>query len=581
MRILILCHAFNSLSQRLYSELAARGHQLSVEFDIADSVAEEAVALFRPELIVAPYLRRAIPASIWEQHCCLIVHPGIVGDRGPSALDWAIEEGEQAWGVTVLQATGELDAGPVWASENFPMRVARKSSLYRHEVTEAASCAVLRAVERFAAGNFVPTPLDPAAAGVRGRARPLMRQSDRAIDWQRDDSATILARLNAADGFPGVADQLFGEPCRLFDGWPEDRLRGGAPGEVIAWRETAILRATVDGALWIGHVRREEAGSAKVDARPFKLPATQAFAAHLAGIPEAPLAGATNNFAAAGRTWQDIRYEEAGSVGFLHFDFYNGAMSSRQCRRLLAAWQWAQRRPLNVIVLMGGRDYWSNGIHLHSIEAAASPADESWANINAIDDLAEAIIANEKQLSIAALQGNCGAGGCFLARAADLVWARSGVLLNPHYRNMGNLYGSEYWTYLLPARVGVEGAQAIMRNRLPMSATAGVAAGFVDACLAGDADAFRVDVARRAAELAAAPALAARLHAKRAQRHADEALQPLAGYRAAELAELQRNFYGFDPSYHVARYHFVHKTPASWTPRHLAIHRDLGWSVPR
>jgi hypothetical protein len=102
---------------------------------------------------------------------------------------------------------------------------------------------------------------------------------------------------------------------------------------------------------------------------------------------------------AAGRTWQDIRYEEAGPVGFLHFEFYNGAMSSRQCRRLLAAWQWAQQRPVSVIVLMGGRDYWSNGIHLHSIEAAESPADESWANINAIDDLAEAIIRNEKQLT--------------------------------------------------------------------------------------------------------------------------------------------------------------------------------------
>ncbi|MBL8401351.1 MAG: hypothetical protein JNL00_09980, partial [Candidatus Accumulibacter sp.] len=53
MRILFLCHAFNSLSQRLYSELRARGHQLSIEYDIADVVAEEAVALFRPELIVA------------------------------------------------------------------------------------------------------------------------------------------------------------------------------------------------------------------------------------------------------------------------------------------------------------------------------------------------------------------------------------------------------------------------------------------------------------------------------------------------------------------------------------------------
>ena len=575
MRILILCHAFNSLSQRLYCELGARGHQLSVEFDIANSVAEEAVALFRPELIVAPYLRRAIPASIWRQHTCLIVHPGIVGDRGPSALDWAIQHGEQSWGVTVLQATGELDAGPVWASERFPMRAARKSSIYRHEVTEAATCAVLRAVERFSDGAFVPIAVDPADAAVRGRARPPIRQADRAIDWQRDDSAAVLARLNAADGFPGVADQLFGEACRLFDGWREDTLRGGPPGEVIAWRESAILRATVDGAVWIGQVRRQDQASA------FKLPATQVFAAQLTAVPEAPLSSAANDLAPAGATWQDLRYEEAGPVGFLHFDFYNGAMSTRQCQRLRSAWQWACRRPVKVIVLMGGHDYWSNGIHLHCIEAAASPADESWANINAIDDLAEAIINSASQLTIAALQGDCGAGGCFLARAADLVWARAGVLLNPHYRNMGNLFGSEYWTYLLPARVGVEGARTIMRNRLPMSATAGVSAGLVDACLASDPDAFRIDVARRATELAVAPELAARLRVKRAQRHADEALKPLASYRAEELAELQRNFYGFDPSYHVARYHFVHKTPASWTPRHLAIHRDLGWSVPR
>src|SRR3990167_3189034 len=142
MRILLLTHAFNSLTQRLGAELRQRGHEVSIEFDIADSVAEEAVALFRPALIVAPYLRRAIPESIWSRHVCLIVHPGIVGDRGPSALDWAIQDGEAEWGVTVLQAEREMDAGPVWASATFAMRRAKKSSLYRNEVTQAATSAV-------------------------------------------------------------------------------------------------------------------------------------------------------------------------------------------------------------------------------------------------------------------------------------------------------------------------------------------------------------------------------------------------------------------------------------------------------
>ncbi len=170
MRILFLTHGFNSLTQRLFAELSGRGHELSIEFDIADSVAEEAVALFRPDLIVAPYLRRAIPESLWRGHVCLVVHPGVVGDRGPSALDWAIQENERAWGVTVLQAEAEMDAGPVWADEAFVMRPATKASLYRNEVTEAACRAVLRAVERFAAAEFRPTPL--AAAEGRGRWPP-------------------------------------------------------------------------------------------------------------------------------------------------------------------------------------------------------------------------------------------------------------------------------------------------------------------------------------------------------------------------------------------------------------------------
>ncbi len=557
MRILFLTHSFNSLAQRLFCELSARGHLVSIEFDIADAVSEEAVALFKPDLILAPFLKRAVPASIWSAHPCFIVHPGVPGDRGPSALDWAIQQGVPTWGVTVLQAEAEMDAGPVWASAQFPMRAARKAAIYRNETTEAAVQAVLQAVDRFAAGNFTPER-------VPGTAHVLMKQADRALDWACMGSSDILARIHAADGFPGVADTLFDTPCHLFDAWPESTLRG-MPGSLLARRETAICRATADGAVWIGHVKR---------AGGIKLPATHAFPEACA-LPEVPLDGWGQ---AAAPTWQDIAYQEAGGVGTLRFEFYNGAMSTAQCLRLTEAFRWATTRPTRVIVLAGGEDFWSNGIHLNTIESAESPADESWANINAIDDLAEAILTCSSQLTVAALHGNTGAGGCFLARACDAVWVRDGVMLNPHYKNMGNLFGSEFWTYLLPPRVGLDGARAIMRHRLPMTAQEAVQCGFYDACLPGPG--FFVDVVRRAAELAASPDLDGRLAAKAEKRAADEAIKPLAAYRAEELAEMRRNFYGFDPSYHVARYHFVARSPHSWTPRHLARHRDLDWKIP-
>jgi putative two-component system hydrogenase maturation factor HypX/HoxX len=116
-----------------------------------------------------------------------------------------------------------MDAGPIWAAETFPMRRAKKSSLYRHEVTEAATRAVLKAVERFAGGGFVPTPVDDADPTIRGRQRPLMKQADRAIDWQHDETARVLARINAADGFPGVADRCSASPAACSTPGPKRR----------------------------------------------------------------------------------------------------------------------------------------------------------------------------------------------------------------------------------------------------------------------------------------------------------------------------------------------------------------------
>lgn len=567
MRMLFLTHSFNSLTQRLYVELTGRGHEISIEFDINDAVTAEAVRLFQPDLIVAPYLRRAITETVWRNHLCLVVHPGIIGDRGPSALDWAILNGEPEWGVTVLQANGEMDAGPVWASANFRMRETRKSSLYRNEVTEAAVTAVLQAIDRFASGRYAPSLPD---AGARGQWRPLMTQSNRKIGWSADDSRTILRKINSGDGAPGVVDEIGGEHCHLYDACEEDSLRG-KPGEIIARRHGAICRATRDGAVWIGHLKRIVAGE-----KTFKLPAAVALPEIMTSVPEIPL---SLDVSRGRKTYKEIWYEEKGGAGYLHFDFYNGAMSTEQCQRLLEAYKQARQRPTRVIVLMGGQDFWSNGIHLNRIEAADSPADESWRNINAMDDLVQAIITTDNQLTIAALRGNAGAGGAFLALAADRIYARAGVVLNPHYKNMGNLHGSEYWTYLLPKRVGDHGRE-IMENRLPLGAAAAKHLGLIDDCFGNDADDFATQIEAIAATLAGDVSYEELLRQKRRRRARDEADKPLAQYRAEELERMKLNFYGFDPSYHVARYNFVFRVPNSWTPLHLARHRSISSRKP-
>src|SRR6266567_8398921 len=188
MKIVFLTTAHNSLSQRAYVELVDRGHTVIVAIASSAEVMIEAVNREHPDLIVAPMLRKVIPASIWQTHPCIIIHPGIKGDRGPSSLDWAILNACEEWGVTLLQAGVEMDAGDIWASRTFSRRVRSKSHLYRHEVTEAAIQGLLETIAKFESKTFVPEPLDYSREDVKGRWQSPMKQADRAIDWHESTS---------------------------------------------------------------------------------------------------------------------------------------------------------------------------------------------------------------------------------------------------------------------------------------------------------------------------------------------------------------------------------------------------------
>ncbi|GHD88552.1 enoyl-CoA hydratase-related protein [Streptomyces naganishii] len=551
MDILLVVSAFNSLSQRVYAELSDHGHRVDVVLAAhGPDAVRAAVAGTRPELIIAPMLKTALPEDIWREHTCLIVHPGPPGDRGPSSLDWAIAEQAGHWGVTVLQAEAAMDAGDIWASAAFPTAPVGKSDLYRNEASDAALAAVLQAVRRYADGAFKPRPQSDSSLHVVWRD-PL-RQQRRRIDWDRDDTETVLRKLRGADSQPGVLDELLGREVFLHGGHPEDELRG-RPGELLATRAQAVCRATRDGAVWIPELRpRKNSG----DPAPFKRPATSVLGP--LGLPESPV---PLELPPGRRTFSDIRYRQQGDAGFLTFSFPGGAMSTGQCRRLLAAYRYALTRPTSVLVLGGARDFFSNGIHLNVIEAAPDPAAESWTNLNAIDDVVEAVLRTTDRLVVAALGGNAAAGGVMMALAADEVWCRTGAVLNPHYRRMG-LYGSEFWTHSLPRRVGAATAERLTTEALPVSAGTAASLGLVDRLVPVPAADFTAEVARLAAELAGAPDLGRRIEAKAAARERDEAARPLAACREAELARMRAIFFDPDAPYHALRSAFVRKVPS-------------------
>jgi putative two-component system protein, hydrogenase maturation factor HypX/HoxX len=563
LRILLFASAYNSMTQRCHVELVDSGHDVSIELALSDELMQEAVQLFQPDIVIAPFLKSAIPEDIWQQHLCIIIHPGIKGDRGASSIDWAIFNHEPEWGVTALQADAEMDAGDIWASINFPVEDETKSDLYRGKITQAAIECIKQTLNNFNNPHYRPEPLDYNKSTVKGSWRDPLKHAQRQCNWEIDSTATILNKIRSADSQPALLDTIFGGQYHLC-GTHADTTMTGKPGEIIAHRHGAICRATVDGAVWINYLKRKKQGEQTF----FKLPATQVLGDQIKDVPEVPV---TLEIIPNQKTFQEIWYEESNQVGYLHFPFYNGAMSTEQCQRLRDAYLSIRNRHTKVIVLMGGKGFWSNGIHLNVVEASTDPAAESWSNVNALNDFIYEVLCTNTHLVISAMQGNAAAGGVMMALAADRVYARAGIVLNPHYKRMG-LYGSEYWTYSLPRRVGAKKAAEITDICMPMSTKVAKSIGLIDDYFGQTTTEFCTEVARKAEGLAQAPNFQKMLQLKNKNRFWDEQSRPLAEYRQAELARMQVDF--MSDYYNNARRNFVYKISPSKTPIHLALHRQ-------
>ncbi len=553
MRILLLVSAFNGLTQRVWCHLTDAGHDVGVELAPAFATPEEltaAVEEIDPDLILAPFLKHRVPREVWDRWPTVVVHPGPVGDRGPSSLDHAILDGRERWGVTALSAVEEMDAGPVWATATFPMpRVpVAKSALYNGPVADAAMRCVDEVLRKVAAGE-APVPAEDLEREVPGTGElPLLRRAAFELDWSLP-AAELARRVAAADGAPGAPAVVDGRRVCLFDAVATSEAPAAEPGSVVGHDGEAVALATGEGTLWVGYAAE------LAERRGPKLPARLVLDA-----------GRRSPYLEAPAALAESVYERDGDVGYLTIRSYNGAMHTEQCLRLTAAVEKALTEDTTVLVVRGTEHTFSNGIHLGMIDAADDPAVEAWANIQAIDDLCEAL-ARAEQTTVAAITANAGAGGVMAALCADVVVARDGVVLNPYY-DMG-IFGSELHTWALPARVGTDVAESLLGEKLPVGAARAQQLGLVDAVGPRDPEEFATWLAAQARAAASAPP------ARRPEgTDPDAAGRPLSYYRTVELAEMARDLFDDRHGFAAQRRDFLRKAAPSETPARLRFARD-------
>ncbi len=260
---------------------SGRGGDISVP-PVKNFAKESSIPVFQPEKIKSDaayeFLRQLAPdvvviiayGQIVSQRLLEIprlgwvnVHASLLPKyRGAAPINWAIVNGETRTGVTTMQVTAGLDAGPMLLTSETAIALDETAPELTARLSEMGAPLIVETLRRLATGTITPHPQDDSQATLA----PLLKKEDGRIDWSQPTQA-IYNRIRGLQPWPGAFTTFRGKTCHIW-GRPASGTKTSArPGETAATKEGLTVACGGGTVLGVEFVQLE--GRNRVSAREF------------------------------------------------------------------------------------------------------------------------------------------------------------------------------------------------------------------------------------------------------------------------------------------------------------------------
>jgi methionyl-tRNA formyltransferase len=229
-----------------------------------------------PDVLVVAAYGLILPQVVLDipRHGCLNIHASLLPRwRGAAPIHRAIEAGDSASGITIMQMEAGLDTGPMILGRSLPIATTDTTSSLHDRLAALGGEMIVEVLHRLAAGPLQATPQPEEGVTYAHK----IDKAEAALDFRLD--AEVLARkLRAFTPFPGGAASIDGNPLKLWAG--HATIGSGTPGEILAADAEGVVVACGSGALRLTALQK--AGGKRLAAgeflRGFPLKAGQQFA---------------------------------------------------------------------------------------------------------------------------------------------------------------------------------------------------------------------------------------------------------------------------------------------------------------
>jgi len=204
-------------------------------------------------LVVAAYGLILPPAVLaWPRHGCLNVHASRLPRwRGAAPIPRAIEAGDRATGVTIMQMDAGLDTGPIVLCTDVPIAPRETAGTLHDKLAAAGAQAMVSVLTRLAREEALTSKPQPAT-GVTYASK--LERAEAVIDWSQSPEG-IDRKIRAFDPAPGAATRLGGQTVKVWRTSPAVVAR---TDDSVAGTVVAVGKDGIDVACGLGALRLVE-----------------------------------------------------------------------------------------------------------------------------------------------------------------------------------------------------------------------------------------------------------------------------------------------------------------------------------
>lgn len=255
------------LSPSPVKELAQlRGLPVHQPTRLKDSLFLGQLRKLAPELLVVAAYGRLLPADLLAlpEVGCLNVHASFLPRyRGAAPVNWALMNGEDETGVTIMWMVEELDAGPLFLQERVPIRPADNAGTLAARLAAVGAGLLVEALRRLRRGEMIKVPQPEEGVTFAPPLTPELLK----LDFSRE-AREVAGRIRGLDPAPGAYTLWGDKRLKLFGGQvAQEDGRSAPPGTVLGLTSAGLEISCGAGSVTVSELQL--AGHKRLKAEEF------------------------------------------------------------------------------------------------------------------------------------------------------------------------------------------------------------------------------------------------------------------------------------------------------------------------